>query len=257
MQRQDFTDALGSLASDHRLFYYEVTDSTNTRALDAIAAGTARPGDIFIAGRQTAGRGTAGKTWNSDEPLGLWMTLLFADPPPVTPLSFLPGVALATLLRTQEGVLAHLKWPNDVLVGRGSSTRKIAGILIEGRIGPAGHLWAIGVGVNLNQPSFDAPLDTIGTSLRLETGRHTGVAQFFGRFLKTVTSLRGASCDLPSRWTELSRLPGRTVQLKRKTGNETVRVKGANADGSLLVVHTDGRPEILIGVEGVGIDMCY
>src|SRR5687768_16481145 len=179
MDTDDFTRALGPLAPRYRVTWYDVTDSTNTRALEALADGTARDGDVFVAGRQTAGRGTDGHVWVSDEPLGLWTSIVFTEPLRARPLSLLPAVALAIVLRRDHGVAAHLKWPNDVLVGAGEDTRKIAGILVESHRSPTAFGWVVGVGVNLNHYHFEPPLDAIATSLRMQARIAVSVGTFF------------------------------------------------------------------------------
>jgi BirA family biotin operon repressor/biotin-[acetyl-CoA-carboxylase] ligase len=160
---------------------------------------------------------------------------------------------LANLLRRDYGVMAHLKWPNDVLVGSGELTRKIAGILTESCQGSAARAWAVGIGVNLNQELFATPLDNIATSLRIRTGLHVPIALFFGQLMREIQSLCDGRADLPTMWTELSRMPGQTVRLYRTGRNEAVRADGVDENGHLLVTHSDGRRERLSGTTGVQI----
>src|SRR6202040_2236672 len=64
-------------------------------------------------------------------------------------------------IEVSTGVVAHLKWPNDVLV----NDHKLAGILLEHPGGPA---VIVGVGVNVNQLAADLPSGA--TSLLALTG---------------------------------------------------------------------------------------
>ena len=104
--------------------------STASTNLDARAG---RPGDVFTAGYQTAGRGRLGHTWLSaaDENLVMSAVLDVAGLPPEQVATFPLAVGLA-VLRGLSPFLPPtarraLKWPNDVLV----EGRKIAGILCE------------------------------------------------------------------------------------------------------------------------------
>jgi BirA family biotin operon repressor/biotin-[acetyl-CoA-carboxylase] ligase len=128
---------------------FDVIDSTNEEAKRLAAAGEAGP--IWItAGRQTAGRGRRGRSWQS--PIGNLAVTLMLRPGKTAPecaqLSFVAAIAardaLAALAASAE---FRVKWPNDVLAGG----RKIAGILLESASqGDAIAMWlAIGIGVNL------------------------------------------------------------------------------------------------------------
>ncbi|WP_338662255.1 biotin--[acetyl-CoA-carboxylase] ligase [Pararoseomonas sp. SCSIO 73927] len=102
-----------------------------------------------LAHRQTAGRGTHGRAWES--PAGnLYLSVLLRPASPareVPQWSLLAAVALHDALTPWAGPGLALKWPNDLLL-KGA---KCAGILAEASLSTAGGLdWlALGFGVNL------------------------------------------------------------------------------------------------------------
>ncbi len=151
-----------------RRIEHGVVDSTNERALAAIAAGTARHGDVHVATAQTAGRGQRGNRWESAPGEGLYLTLvLLPEPPPPHPAALTMGAGLAVLDAVAALGLrdARLKWPNDVL----ARERKLAGILVETRgLDPASPHFAVGVGLNVAQTRFPEGLARPATSLALE-----------------------------------------------------------------------------------------
>ncbi len=116
------------------------------------------PGDLVVAGRQTAGRGRRGRLWADTAADGVAMTIAM-EMTSVERLSVAAGLAVAdaasTFVRTPIGV----KWPNDVLVG----DRKLAGILIESADGVA----LVGIGVNVGQSSFPDQIAAAAISLRM------------------------------------------------------------------------------------------
>lgn len=128
---------------------FDVIDSTNEEAKRLATAGVHGP--IWImAGRQTAGRGRRGRSWQS--PTGnLAATLLLRPGKPASAcaqLSFVTAIAACdALLALAPAVEFQVKWPNDVLAGG----KKIVGILLESASqGDAVPAWlAIGVGMNL------------------------------------------------------------------------------------------------------------
>jgi BirA family biotin operon repressor/biotin-[acetyl-CoA-carboxylase] ligase len=126
---------------------HETLGSTNAEALALARAGERGP--LWISARtQTAGRGRRGSQWVS--PAGnLHATLLLTEPSPpaqAPQLAFVAALAVHDAIAVcapQLGPDLKVKWPNDLLVGRG----KVAGILIEGESDPAFAV-AIGIGIN-------------------------------------------------------------------------------------------------------------
>jgi BirA family transcriptional regulator, biotin operon repressor / biotin---[acetyl-CoA-carboxylase] ligase len=119
-------------------------DAAHQRAERGAAHGTA-----IVARRQTAGRGTRGRNWVSDEG-GLWLSVV-ARPhrtDALEALSLRVGLAVATALEVACPVLPRLalKWPNDIVL----DGRKLAGILCEARWGGGACQWVVvGLGVNV------------------------------------------------------------------------------------------------------------
>lgn len=120
------------------------TDSTNSVVADAARAGQ-QEGLVVVATEQTAGRGRLGRHWVAPGDVGLTFSVLLRPPRSGDQLGFLPlvaGLAVAEAVRACTGVVAWLKWPNDVMVGSG----KLAGILAELVAGAV----VIGVGLNVH-----------------------------------------------------------------------------------------------------------
>ncbi len=124
-------------------------------------------GTAVVARRQTAGRGTRGRSWDSG-PGGLWLSVV-ARPTrtdALEALSLRVGLATAAALELACPALPRLqvKWPNDVII----DGCKLAGILCEARWGGHQCLWVvIGLGINV--------CNAIPTELR---SRATRVAQW-------------------------------------------------------------------------------
>lgn len=132
-----------------RLHRFDAVDSTNERAFADLAAGAAEHGDVYVARRQTRGRGTRGRAWVSPEG-GLYLSVVLAT-------EVLPGPGLWTMagglavhdLARGAGVRAALDWPNDLVSAGGA---KMAGVLAESRdLRPdrPPHVFVLGLGVNV------------------------------------------------------------------------------------------------------------
>jgi BirA family biotin operon repressor/biotin-[acetyl-CoA-carboxylase] ligase len=147
---------------DIRRIHFNETVSTSTFLKTYVREGD-EPFVLCTADYQTAGRGQAGNSWESDRGCNLLFTLAHYAPPvtPVRQFVLSQAVALAivdTLRRHIPTEAEHfsIKWPNDIYW----HDCKIAGILIEHELTATSILRTlIGVGLNVNQPLFhsDAP----------------------------------------------------------------------------------------------------
>jgi BirA family biotin operon repressor/biotin-[acetyl-CoA-carboxylase] ligase len=125
--------------------------STSDACIAAAKAG-APDGLALLARRQTAGRGSHGRSWAS-LPGNLSLSVLIRGPIPAASAghwSLLAGLAtLRALAPYAPPDSLQLKWPNDVNL----HGAKLAGILIDSAAGPDATLdWlVIGIGANLAQ----------------------------------------------------------------------------------------------------------
>jgi BirA family biotin operon repressor/biotin-[acetyl-CoA-carboxylase] ligase len=111
---------------------------------------------VVCALSQSAGRGRQGRTWSSTHG-AMMATLLF---PTSQPLASLSGYSLVVGLGLVDaferfGARLQLKWPNDLVVVRDESLRKVGGILIEVQDLGAARVILVGVGVNLARTPDD------------------------------------------------------------------------------------------------------
>ena len=126
-------------------------DSTNAQLLNRARLGEASP-CAMLALHQTAGRGRLGRAWHGDSDASLMVSLgVLLNPADWSGLSLAVGLAVAQALHAD----VTLKWPNDLWLGRGTSGRKLGGILIEtvansgGSPGSAGRWCVVGLGLNI------------------------------------------------------------------------------------------------------------
>lgn len=130
------------------------TGSTSKDALRLALQGEALPLWV-VAGRQTEGRGRAGRSWVS-LPGNLQASVAIVCQAPLAragQLALVAGVALFDAVRETsplaETLSLRLKWPNDLLIGGA----KVGGILVESTMarGEPGFLAVIGIGLNVAQ----------------------------------------------------------------------------------------------------------
>ena len=132
-------------------------DSTNTELMRRAREGDTRT-CLLWADAQTAGRGRLGRQWHTQagDALTFSLGLMFA-PQSWSGLSLAVGCCLVQCLDPTGEHGLGLKWPNDLVLGRAQSMRKLGGILIEtvvrsGEPEPSRYA-VMGVGLNLSAPS--------------------------------------------------------------------------------------------------------
>lgn len=160
--------------SDIPVYSFEEVSSTNAIAKElaenrenhAVPHGT-----VVLANSQTSGRGRLGRSFESPDGSGLYMSIVLRpynkqrefdnsisdifDPALVTVAA---GVAVVHALKNVCGIDANIKWVNDILI----DDKKLCGILAEGVIDAcSGMLNAIvlGIGINLRAPETGYPND--------------------------------------------------------------------------------------------------
>lgn len=153
---------------------FATIDSTNRWLLDAARAG-APAGLVAVADHQDAGRGRRGRTWDDEPGSALLVSVLLrpAVPPErIHLVTMAAGVAIAEAVEATSGVVASLKWPNDLVV----HGRKLAGLLAEVDLGAgdAAPAVVVGIGCNVTQTSFSGELTASATSCAIESNRSPG-----------------------------------------------------------------------------------
>jgi len=137
-------------------------------------------GTTVVTDHQTHGRGRLGRIWEDTPGRSILLSVLLRPRPPMPlwpELSLVAGEAVARALRSETGVEASLRHPNDVVV----AGRKLVGVLPEASPGRV----VLGIGVNVNQAADELPADTVkpSTSLRVELGREVARAPLLAAIL--------------------------------------------------------------------------
>ena len=227
-----------------RIIVLDQVTSTNDIAWQEALRG-APDGTVIVAEEQTAGRGRMGRSWQAPAHSSLLISIILRAPLKADQgdlLTVMSAVAVAQALRENLPLQARIRWPNDIMI----KGRKVAGILLEGRVLDAASAFVIGIGLNVSTEKDDFPpeLRDIATSLALETEKtpnRIAVMQWVLRSLDVwYRQLRlGEYGDIACRWRELSSTLGQRVVLA-EAGNE---YRGTVLDLSLedgLIVRLDG-----------------
>lgn len=237
----------------YQIHHFATVDSTNTHLRGMVDA---PEWTCVTADRQTAGRGRQDRQWHSAAGEGLYLSILLrpaAGTPELPLLSLTAAVAVAETLGEAGVAGVDIKWPNDLLVDE----RKICGILIEsvGYGAAAPRRVIVGIGVNLNQTDFPAPLAETATSCRLVMGRIIDHDTFRDALLERFHAWYecwrcGGTATILARWQALSSY-GVGRQVAVDVGGEllTGETAGLDARGALLLRLPDGVLRTVIAGE--------
>lgn len=241
-----------------RVHYLDTCDSTNTQLRQLVSAQPQLQPLLLVTGKQTAGRGRAGRQWRDVPGQALASSLFMPQLAPgavgTTWLPLLAGTALATAVRQWTRVV--VKWPNDVLVipqgqthwdelSRARGGLKIAGLLCE--VVPGGVI--VGAGVNLLTPQAQLPPGAASLRSLGVIAADADFAALADALLAVYVQQFFTLCRLGEREPDKLRATvtanlatlGATVRVIAPDHGEVVGVAtGLDAHGQLIVVDTAG-----------------
>jgi len=240
--REGIGENLGTRLIGRHIRWHDTLPSTNDLAA-SLAEIQVPEGTVIVAEEQTAGRGRRGRPWTSPRG-GIWLSIILRPPLPL-PQAPLIGLAAATAvaraIRVTTGLLARVKWPNDVLI----EGRKVVGVLVEA--GPGAEWVIVGIGINANVPRAALPAETGYPATSLEEALGHPVDR--GVLVRTVLRelerkydelCGGGALRIVRTWREMADTLGRVVRVE--TGGAVLEGSADDIDdsGALLVRERDG-----------------
>lgn len=249
-KQKSFAFALRDAQSCLEAHWVDETASTNDDVKEWVRNAQKDVRIALVADRQSAGRGTRGRSWTAPA-----ASVLLTVSVPLSVLqdciSGLPlvvGAACAESLWTINDNV-RLKWPNDLWIGNG----KVAGILCELVRNRAYRLHAVvGIGVNMclgdkGVPTTDVPamalLAQLPDARQLEVLR-VRTAAGLGASIERVCNRYSRSMvkGLQERWSQLDALADKPVELTLPSGEILQgRTAGISDGGELLFIDALGR----------------
>jgi BirA family transcriptional regulator, biotin operon repressor / biotin---[acetyl-CoA-carboxylase] ligase len=241
-EREEALADLGTRCVGRYVRWHEVVSSTNDIAL-ALTEVPVPEGTVIVAEQQSAGRGRLGRSWTSPRG-GLWLSVILRPglpPDRIAVVGLAAAVAAAQAIRETTGLLARLKWPNDVLV----DGKKVVGVLAE--VAAGGEWVVVGIGINANIEQEALP-DVAGypaTSLQVLVGRPVDRMALLRALLRELDHgyavLRSAGTPATlRRWRELAGILDRPVRVEMPNGTIHGIAHDIDETGALLVRCDDG-----------------
>lgn len=243
--------------------YKSTTGSTNTDAISDLQSGRISQDSLprlYLADRQTAGRGRQGNAWISDDDALTFSVIVDLDSShrSASLLSPAVGVAVARAIEfSYAPCRVSLKWPNDICAvhsppsGAAPELRKLGGILIE-TAASFERRFVIGIGLNLNRmPQLDDPSSTPPSSLADLTSRSIRrdelLVALAESLAETLAELSQDPNGLVDQYRSRCALTGNDLSLRQNDQIVTGYCAGVSDDGSLELIINGRRQQFRSG----------
>ena len=237
-----------SLNNIRKLHIFPSVDSTNNYLLEK--ENSSEQVCVCLAEHQTSGRGRYGHQWVSPPGVNLYLSMLW----PVKNAQQHFDVLGLWLLLTMAELLekfhlnnVQLKWPNDICVDK----KKLAGVLIERKLGLNKQNLVVGLGVNIamsvkNNIQIDTPwIDLLSAKPDLQISRNYLSAQVINAFCLILTKFDQLQLtDLTKSWDSYDMLKNRHITFLFNEKKSKGKVLGIDNLGQ-IIIEINGKPEHL------------
>ena len=236
------------------LYWYDTIDSTNTRAKQLAKEG-APHGTVLIAGHQTGGRGRMGRTFQSPEGQGVYLSVILRPncaPSRLMHLTCAAGVAMTEAVEAVSGVRPQVKWINDLVI----AGKKLGGILTEMSVDKGMVEYAvIGIGINCLQKAEDFPSEIAGLATSLSMAATKVIlpeklaAAMVTALWKMDAMLFTHKAQLMDRYRKSCVTLGKEIQVIQGDTVLPGKAIDMDDDGGLFVEYPDGTTQLVASGE--------
>jgi len=236
--------------------YAEELSSTNTFLMDK-QNGYNESGTVVLAEKQTSGKGRKDRVWYSAPDSNLTFSILLTKDKFLTSnsslINFAASLSVAFSIENLYQLKTELKWPNDVLL----EGKKTSGILIEATSqGNKIERFVIGIGINVNQPSFQGTFNYPPTSIRNELGRNVEreklLAEILNNFELLLEKIKKNKSDVINDWKSKCKMIGERISIVENDSEKFGIFYDIDEEGFLLLKTKDGIEKIHYGDVSLG-----
>lgn len=217
----------------------EETDSTNRAAKEEAQKGAAE-GTLFVAKRQSMGKGRFGRSFFAQEG-GIYMSAVLRPGIPADRAVFITtcaAVAVARAIEKETGIRAGIKWVNDIFI----DGKKVCGISTEAALDLESGIpeyVILGIGINVEKQKFPEELEGIACCLEKYTEKPVEKSRLIAAVWNEFSALykKLGSAEYMKEYKERSVLLGREVTVFSAQGSYSAAVRDIDGEGHLLVEH--------------------
>jgi BirA family biotin operon repressor/biotin-[acetyl-CoA-carboxylase] ligase len=231
--------------------YADELSSTNAFLMDK-QNGYNTNGTVVLAEKQTKGRGRKDRIWYSAPEINLTFSVLLTKDKQLLKntnmINFAASLAVAVSIEKLFQIKSILKWPNDVLLNH----KKTSGILIESSSqGNKIERLVVGIGINVNQISFQGTFNYPPTSIRNELGRNVEreklLAEVLNNFELLLEKIKINKNEIIEDWKSKCNMIGERISITENEIEKFGIFYDLDEDGFLLLKTKEGIEKIHFG----------
>jgi BirA family biotin operon repressor/biotin-[acetyl-CoA-carboxylase] ligase len=169
-------------------FYYKNIDSTQKEIWRRIKASEIENGTLIYTDLQTAGIGTHGRVWHTDEENNIAFSFFIdmdCNIDQLNGLTLKMAEIIIQIFKDKYEISLEIKEPNDIYY----KDKKIGGILTETKMfSNKVRKLVVGIGINTNKKHFTEDIKDIATSIKNEFGIVVNTEEFITEFCNRFES---------------------------------------------------------------------
>jgi len=231
--------------------YAEELSSTNTYLMDKQNEINTN-GTVVLAETQTQGKGRKDRIWYSAPESNLTFSILLTNNKSLLKhsnlINFAASLAVSVSIENLFQIKTDLKWPNDVLL----NGKKTSGILLESSsTGNKINRLVVGIGINVNQNSFQGSFKYPPTSIRIELGkiveREKLLSEVLNNFELLLLKIEKDSNSIIEEWKSKCNMIGERISILENDSAKFGIFYDVDEEGFLLLKTKDGIEKIHFG----------
>lgn len=243
---EEFDIKLDTEVIGRSFIYCDEVDSTNSLLLNSREFNT--HGTVILAEHQKHGRGRKNREWYSNSGQNLTFSILLKGDfkqEQVNLINLGTAVSVAQALENLFQLNVELKWPNDILIQK----KKVCGILLESTSkSDKLNKIVVGIGINVNQPTFPGKFDIPPTSIRKEFHEEVSRERVLSEILNNFETIIELSENNPQKilddWRSRCKMIGEKVKVIEESKTKF---------GVFVDIDTDGFMILKVGEEKIKI----
>lgn len=199
---------------------------------------------VVKADNQTNGHGRMNRSWQVEPNTNLTFSILLKPKVDCSIIPLISLVAGASVFKTLDKyVQCTIKWPNDIMI----NDKKVTGILAEGVYSNTMEALIIGIGINVNQTTFNEEIKNKATSLKNELHKDLNIDTLLQEFCLNFEYLYNDYVNGNNTYITICKEHNYLKDKVVTYDNKEVKVLDISNNGNLKILENNQIKELFFG----------